>query len=173
MRGNEEEEFSSLPHFFMHSTKGTLVIGTGNLLLKDEGVGVHVIQRLQEKKLPPDVEVLDGGTSGFDLLYEMEGRKHVVIIDAVKGGEEPGTIYRFSGNDVKAREKAFVSLHDINLADVFRLAELLGNKPEIKVIGIEPKCIEPSLELSPEIEDKIPIVIGLVEEEIGISVDDV
>jgi hydrogenase maturation protease len=144
-----------------------LVIGTGNLLLKDEGVGIHVVQKLKKMRLPPDVELLDGGTSGFNLLYEMEGRKRVIIIDAVKGGEEPGTIYRFSSDDVKAREKAFVSLHDVGLADVFRLAETLGERPEITVIGIEPKQIESGLELSPEIEDKIPVIIELIMQETG------
>ncbi len=153
----------------MDRPKTTLVVGTGNLLLKDEGVGIHVVQKLKKRKLPLNVEVLDGGTSGFNLLYEMEGRKRVIIIDAVKGGEEPGTIYRFSSDDVKAREKAFVSLHDLGLADVFRLAETLGERPEIMVIGIEPKQIESGLELSPEIKDKIPLIIELVMGEIGIA----
>lgn len=142
-------------------------MGTGNLLLKDEGVGIHAVKRLKEIDLPSDVEVLDGGTSGFDLLDEIEGRKRVIVIDAVKAGEKPGTIYRFSGDDVEAKRKALVSLHDIDLADILNLAGILGKRPQITVIGIEPKCIEEfGLELSPEVEDKIPVIIELVMEEI-------
>lgn len=147
--------------------KDTLILGTGNLLLKDEGVGVHVVKRLEDTVLPEDVELLDGGTGGFDLLYEIEGRKKVILIDAVKAGETPGTIYRFSGEDIEMKPKVSITLHDTDFADVLHVASIRGEKPKITVIGIEPKDISMGLELSPEIERQIPKMIELVMKEIG------
>ncbi len=80
----------------MENKKNILILGIGNILLKDEGIGVHVVNKLKEMQLPPDVEVMDGGTLGIDLLYYIEGRKKVVVIDTVTAGEPPGTMYRFT-----------------------------------------------------------------------------
>jgi hydrogenase maturation protease len=145
-----------------------LVLGVGNLLLRDEGVGVHVAQRLQEMALPPEVEVVDGGTGGFDLLDDIEGREKVVIVDTVKGGQKPGTIYRLKPEDIDGGPKSSVSLHDVSVSDLLSLADMLGVKrPEIVMIGIEPKDMESAdLELSPEIEAQVPRLIELVFKEI-------
>ncbi len=148
--------------------KPILVLGVGNLVLKDEGVGVHVAQRMQEMDLPSHVEVLDGGTMGFDLLDDIEGRKKVVIVDTVKGGQPPGTVYRMTIDDIDEMPKSRVSLHDIDMTDVFKLADLFEiEKPEIVIIGVEPKDMEStSMELSPEVEAQIPKVIEVVMREI-------
>jgi len=148
--------------------KRVLILGVGNLLLKDEGVGVHVARKLMDMDLPPHVEVLDGGTGGFDLLDDIEGREKVIVIDTVKAGQPPGTLYRFSGEDIEERSKSGLSLHDIDMTDLLRLADVLGvEKPELVVIGIEAKDMESaSLELSPEIEAQVPKVIELVMKEI-------
>jgi hydrogenase maturation protease len=153
----------------LFSTKPVLILGVGNLLLKDEGVGVHIAQRLQKMVLPQHVEVLDGGTAGLDLLDSIVGREKIIIIDTVKAGKAPGTIYQFSSEDIEERPKSWLSLHDIDITDLLKLADMLEiKKPEIAVIGIEPKDMESSdLELSPEIEAKIPEVIELVLKEIG------
>ncbi len=153
----------------MARKKRILVLGVGNLLLKDEGVGVHVAQRLQGKDLPPHVEVVDGGTAGLDLLDEIEGREKVIVVDTVKAGQPPGTLYRFSSDDAEEQEKSRLSLHDIDMTDLLRLADLLGvEKPSVVVIGVEAKDIETaSMELSPEVEAQIPKVIELVMKEIG------
>ncbi len=152
----------------MTEKKPILVLGVGNLVLKDEGVGVHVAQRMQEMDLPSHVEVLDGGTMGFDLLDDIEGRKKVVIVDTVKGGQPPGTVYRMTINDIDEMPKSRVSLHDIDMTDVFKLADLFEiEKPEIVIIGVEPKDMEStSMELSPEVEAQIPKVIEVVMREI-------
>lgn len=151
--------------------KSILVLGVGNLLLKDEGVGVHVARRLQGIDLPAEVEVIDGGTGGLDLLDTIEGREKVIVIDAVRAGQPPGTIYRFSGEDIEEKKKSWLSLHDIDMTDLLKLADVLGVKrPEITVLGIEAKDMESAdLELSPEIEAKIPRVIEFVLKEIGIQ----
>ncbi len=152
----------------MTEKKPILVLGVGNLVLKDEGVGVHVAQRMQEMDLPSHVEVLDGGTMGFDLLDDIEGRKKVVIVDTVKGGQPPGTVYRMTIDDIDEMPKSRVSLHDIDMTDVFKLADLFEiEKPEIVIIGVEPKDMEStSMELSPEVEAQIPKVIEVVMREI-------
>jgi hydrogenase maturation protease len=150
--------------------KGILVLGIGNLLLKDEGVGVHAVQKLQEMDLPDHVEVVDGGTAGLDLLEWIDGRDKVVVIDAVKSGGIPGTIYRFSGENIKEVSKPWLSLHDIDITDLLKLIDMLGvKKPEVIVIGIEAKDIESvDLELSKEIEAQIPKVIEQVMKEISL-----
>jgi hydrogenase maturation protease len=152
----------------LSSKKPILVLGVGNLLLRDEGFGVHVARRLMEMDLPPDVEVMDGGTGGFDLLDDIEGRDKVVFIDVVRVGEEPGTLYRFGPEALQEQSKSFLSLHDIDVGDLLKLIDVLGvKKPEILVIGVEPKDMETaSLELSPELAAQVPKVIELVRKEI-------
>ncbi|MHC4474147.1 MAG: HyaD/HybD family hydrogenase maturation endopeptidase [Planctomycetota bacterium] len=153
----------------MGSSKRIVVLGVGNLLLKDEGLGVHVVRRLTDMVLPPHVEVMDGGTGGLDLLDYIEGRDKVVIVDTVKGGQPPGTIYRMTPEDMEEQPKSRLSLHEIDVADLLKVADMLGVKrPEIVIIGVEPKDMESaSLELSPEIEARVPRVIELVLKEIG------
>jgi hydrogenase maturation protease len=153
----------------MVEKKPILVLGVGNLVLTDEGVGIHVVHRMQEMDLPSHVEVLDGGTMGLDLLDDIEGRKKVIIVDTVKGGGPPGTLYRMTVDDIEEMPKSRVSLHDIDMTDVFKLADLFEiEKPEIVIIGVEPKDMQStSMELSPEVEAKIPKVIELVKKEIG------
>ena len=153
----------------MTERKPVLILGVGNLLLKDEGVGVHVARRLMEMDLPPHVEVVDGGTAGLDLIDDIEGRQKVVFVDTVRGGSAPGTVYRMTMDDVEDEPEALLSLHDIDVPYLLRTADLMGvDKPgEIVVIGVEPKDMESaSLELSQEIEAKVPRLIELVMKEI-------
>jgi len=149
--------------------KPVLVLGVGNILLTDEGVGVHVVQRLQKMDLPPQVEVMDGGTSGFDLLDDIEGRKKVIVVDTVKAGQPPGTVYRMTPDDMEETGKSRISLHDIDMIDLLKLADVFKiQKPEVVIIGIEPKDMEsPSLELSAEVAAQVPRVVELVMKEIG------
>jgi len=153
----------SLVNNMAHGKKEILVLGVGNLLLRDEGVGVHVVQRLQDMELPPNVEVVDGGTGGFDLIDYIADRKKVIVIDTVKAGEAPGTLYRFDAKDIETTPKRSLSLHDIDLADMLWLADMMGKKPEdMTVIGVEPKSMEMGLELSKEVEHQIPKIVELV-----------
>jgi hydrogenase maturation protease len=150
--------------------KSILILGVGNLLLTDEGVGVHVAHRLMEMALPPHVEVLDGGTSGFDLLDAIEGRQKVIVVDAVQAGQPPGTLYRFTRKDIEERPKQRLSVHDIDMTDLLRLSDLLGvEKPvEVVVYGVEAKDItSASMELSAEVEARVPRLIEYVMQEIG------
>jgi hydrogenase maturation protease len=145
-----------------------LILGVGNLLLRDEGVGVHVISALRDRELPDDVELWDGGTASFDLLDTLAGRRQVIIIDAVRTGSEPGTIFRFTPEDISARREQVTSLHQVGLLEALTVAEhLLDSAPqEVIILGIEPKEIDWGLELSPEVEAAVPRVIELAMEEL-------
>ncbi len=150
--------------------KPILILGLGNLLLKDEGIGVHVVQRMMNMTLPPDVEVIDGGTLGMKLIYYIENRTKVIVIDAVLIDDQPGSIYRFTNKDLIENACQLFSAHDINFTHVIKNAEMFGNGPkEIVFIGIKPEDITPGIELTPVIEAQIPRIIELVLKEIEFS----
>ncbi|MEW6067005.1 MAG: HyaD/HybD family hydrogenase maturation endopeptidase [Nitrospirota bacterium] len=149
------------------SSQKIIILGVGNILLSDEGVGVHVANELMKMDLPPDVSVVEGGTDGFYLMNVITEAERLIVIDAVKGGEPPGSIYRFNVKDVKACPPGFkTSVHQIGILEVINLSELIGKTPHTTVIGVEPKSIDMGMELSPEIKSKIPRIIELIKEEI-------
>jgi hydrogenase maturation protease len=151
----------------MLSQKDILIMGVGNILLRDEGIGVHVVKRLKEMSLPENVEVLDGGTAGLELVDFMENRRKLIVIDAVKNGERPGTIYRLTEKNLKIKPKAIMSFHEIDFLDALYMSEVMKNRPkEVIVIGVEPKDMSDGLDLSPEIEERIPRIIEIVMEEL-------
>ena len=139
---------------------GKFVMGIGNVLLKDEGIGCHVVQALGEVDLS-DVEIIDGGTSS-DVLQLSEGADKLIIVDAVKGGGMPGQIYRFHIEDVTLEHKPLLSLHDISLIDSLKLMQLWHKIDEAVIIGIEPKDLGWGLELSPELRERIPRIIDAI-----------
>jgi hydrogenase maturation protease len=145
------------------SPQKIVVLGVGNILLSDEGIGVHVANELMKMDLPPEVSVVEGGTDGFRLLNVITEADRLIVIDSVKGGAEPGSIYCFDINEVRNCPPGFTtSVHQIGILEVINLSELVGKKPHTTVIGVEPKSLEMSLELSPEIKAKIPRIIELV-----------
>jgi len=144
-----------------------VVVGIGNLLLKDEGVGIHLAQALEGIPSPIEFEVIDGGTSP-DLLPLLEGVDKLVIVDAAKGSGEPGDIYRFTLDEINLEVKGITSVHQIGLLETLRVMKSLGTEPQKTVIiGVEPKEIDWGLELSPEVERKMPEIIAMVLEEIA------
>ncbi len=142
------------------------VIGIGNLLLKDEGVGVHVVRVLEGRELPPGVEVIDAGTATMELLPLLQEAERVVVIDAIKAGGEPGTVYRVSPEDLMATEDRPLSLHQVGLLEVLEMARQLGSRAEVVIIGVEPKEISWGMELTPEIAAKVPKVADLALQEL-------
>ncbi len=153
-----------------------LVLGLGNILLKDEGVGVHIAEQLAEQDLPDNVEVIDGGTSALDILLLQKGLYKLIIVDAVRAGKEPGTIYKAHWRtDQPAKlktvcpleEHSRISLHQVGLLDALALVERIGCAPkEVILIGVEPKEIAPDLELTEEIKQRVPAIIDTVLQEI-------
>jgi hydrogenase maturation protease len=142
------------------SGMGRFVVGIGNTLLKDEGVGCHVVRALGEVDLS-DVEIIDGGTS-LDVLQLCEDADKLIIVDAVKGGGIPGQIYRFHIEDITLEQRPFLSLHDVGLVDSLMLMQLWHRIGEAVIIGVEPKDIDWGLELSPELQEKMPRIIDAI-----------
>lgn len=144
------------------------MLGVGNLLLSDEGFGVHVAQKLYDLDLPPEVEVVEGGTDGFGLMAFVVGTDRLIVIDAVKGGGSPGSLYRFDLNDCPPFPDLFkTSVHQISILEIINLSGVIGTTPQTTIIGVEPKTLDIGMALSPEIEARIPRVIELVKEEIA------
>ena len=145
-----------------------MVLGVGNILLRDEGVGVRVVERLKETySFPDNVELMDGATAGLDLLPFMEGAAHVIIVDTVKTSEPPGSIFRFTPDEIDKKVPYKTSLHQIGMVEVFTIAEALGKKMEAVIIGIQPENMEDwGLEMTPTIEAKIPELMELVIKEL-------
>jgi hydrogenase maturation protease len=144
-----------------------VVLGVGNLLLGDEGVGVHLIRELDQEELDyVNLKLIDGGTSP-EISALVEGADKVIIIDAVKGGGEPGTIYRLDIGEIAMDSPMRLSLHQMNILDSLRMLDLIGKRPRsVVVIGIEPKNLDLGLDLSPEIEAKMAELKKLVIREI-------
>lgn len=146
--------------------KKSAVLGIGNILLKDDGIGVRVIQYLQEKGGLPGVELVDGGTCIMDMLGLFLASERIIVVDSLQGGHPPGTIYRLTPEQLGNYASTSFSLHDFQILDLVKLAALLGKTPEVVIIGIEPREITESLELSPEIGAAIPTIINLINQEI-------
>lgn len=148
--------------------KKIAILGVGNLLLKDEGVGIHVVEVLKKLNLPKEVELLDGATLGIDLVYLMEGKDKLIIIDAVKTEAKPGTIFKFSPEDIKEKKQAKLSLHQVGLLEALELNEVRNNKtPEIVIFGIQPQAVDWGMEPTSLIQEKIPEIIELVVKELS------
>jgi hydrogenase maturation protease len=140
----------------------TLIVGIGNLLCKDEGIGVHVIQEMKKMRLSEHIELLDIGTSTMDLISHLEGVKKLIVIDAMKAGGAPGTIYRCGPEDLLSEEEGPISLHEIGVLESLNMAKKMGMEIRTVIIGVEPKVIEWGMELSDEVKDKIPSIIEAV-----------
>jgi len=153
-----------------------LIVGLGNILLKDEGIGVHIAKELQKQNLPGNVEVIDGGTAGLDVLLSAIDVDKLVIIDAFRAGKKPGNIYKISLNN-KQKDRLIqifsqetiskISLHQVGLLDALSIAEKINIAPEeIVIIGVEPAEIDCGLELTEPVMRKVPQIISKVLEEI-------
>ena len=148
----------------------TVILGIGNILLSDEGVGVHIANEFAKMDLPAHVSVVEGGTDGFRLLNIITEADRLIIVDAVRGGSEAGSIYRFDVDEVRNCPSGFkTSVHQIGILEVIDLSGLIGKTPHTTVVGIEPKSLEMSMDLSPDIREKVPKIIELVLEELKSS----
>jgi hydrogenase maturation protease len=139
-----------------------LVLGVGNLLLGDEGVGVHAVRALsRDWEFPPEVELLDGGTAGMELLEPIRRARHLIVIDAIDAGATPGTVLRLAGDEVPVYfGRSHLSPHQVGLSDVLAVARLAGRAPAtVTVHGIQPASLEPGLELSPRVAEALPALL--------------
>lgn len=139
-----------------------LVLGIGNLVMCDDGVGVRVVQELQKRyRFPPHVEIMDGGTLGLDILPKLEGIERLLVVDAVETGGEPGTLVRLLGEELPIALQTKVSPHQMGLKDLLAVAELLGHVPqEMVLVGIQPACIEMGDKLSHNVEVQLDKMVN-------------
>jgi len=146
-------------------TLNTLILGMGNLLLCDEGAGVHVARALSQRKLPPSVEVVEVGVAFLDVLPDIEKADHILLIDAMEGGGTPGSVYRVPFDQCKHPEM-LASLHGFDLSRVLYMA---GSEraPEVTVFGIEPARIEWGTDLSPAVKRVLPAVVEAILNELS------
>lgn len=146
-----------------------LVLGVGNILLKDEGVGVNVVEMLQKDyDFSDNVDLMDGGTLGLRLADYITQSDYLIVVDAVLGGKEPGTIYRLKDNDLKLSLAFKNSMHDLDLLETLACCDIIGHRPDAVVIGIEPESYKSGMgvELTGTIAAKVPEMGRMVLDEI-------
>jgi len=141
--------------------KKVVILGIGNLLLSDEGIGIKTLEELSKNfEFPEEVELVDGGTLGLGLLEFVEQATHLLVVDAIEGGGKPGTLYEFKGKDLLPQVAERLSLHEVSFLDILNLAKLRGKIPEeIVILGVEPGSLEMSTNLTEEVKSKIPELI--------------
>jgi len=150
----------------MHSPK-IMVMGVGNILLSDEGLGVRFLDELAKFELPENVELLEGGTAGLELVHLIQDVDFLIIVDAFNGHSEPGALFRFQPGDLQVIPEQYeVSFHQIGITEVLAMANVLGQTPQTLIFGIQPKSLEWGLEISPEISALFPRLTELVRKEI-------
>ena len=152
----------------MSPQNSVAVLGLGNILLRDEGVGVRIAERLINNFIfSPAVKVIDAGTLGFGLINEIQDIQKLIVVDAVKAGEAPGTIYKFTQNDIDVKISQLLSAHDIGFLEVIEQWKLMGVLPEVIFLGIEPYDMSSwGMELSDCISNKMPRLIELILDEL-------
>ncbi|MRR33797.1 hydrogenase maturation protease [bacterium] len=141
----------------------TLVLGIGNLIMTDDGVGVRVVQILSEGYVfPSEVTILDGGTLGLDLLTHLEGVERLLIIDAMETGGPPGTIVRMTGEEIPMVFETKLSPHQMGLKDLLAVSLLRGiTPPEMVLLGIQPGNIELGVDLTPPVEAQLDTLVDM------------
>ncbi|MBN1766246.1 MAG: hydrogenase maturation protease [Sedimentisphaerales bacterium] len=146
-----------------------VIIGLGNILMSDEGIGVRVAQKLQTcEGVLQDVEVIEAGTAGMGILHAIAGRQKVVFVDCAMMKEEPGMMRRFTPGDVISNKSLpGRSLHEGDLLDILELSRQLGDCPfEVVIYGIEPRSTAPGEELSPQLASRLADYVETVLAEI-------
>jgi hydrogenase maturation protease len=147
----------------------TLILGVGNLILSDDGVGIHAVRLLLEKvKLDESVQVIDGGTCGLDLLQYLEGIDRLIVLDAAKPDHSPGKLTRITGEKVPAYLSIKTSPHEIGLPELLFAAKLSDIYPkEVVIYCVEAFSLETGIELSPLVERQVENLIQQVQAEIA------
>jgi hydrogenase maturation protease len=145
-----------------------VVLGVGNTAMQDDGVGVWVLRSLaQAYDLPPHVRLIEAGVIGLDLLPDLKEADHLLVIDAVDRAGPPGMLYRLGPEDLPKSRGSFLSAHDIGMVDLLSWVELLGKRPHICIIGVQPLEVrEVGLELTPPLQKALPLATAAVVKEL-------
>lgn len=145
-----------------------MIMGVGNVLLSDEGLGVHFLKELASVPLPPTVELIEGGTAGLELIHLISETDYLIIVDAINAKAEPGTIFRFRPQDMRVYPNQYeVSFHQVGILEVLAMADLLDRAPVTLIFGVQPKNLDWGLALSSEIMGVFPRLREYVMEEIN------
>ncbi len=150
------------------SKKDTLVLGIGNFLMGDEGVGIHIIRQLEKIPLKDNVEVMDGGTYGLGLIPYIEGRKKVILVDAVESDLPTGTIVQADLDEIELKEVNFLSVHQQGLQELLFFLRHCQPAPVVVLYGVvvrDYNCF--STDLTPEVETSVLRVVSILKKEIG------
>ncbi|HLB03001.1 MAG TPA: HyaD/HybD family hydrogenase maturation endopeptidase [Nitrospiria bacterium] len=145
-----------------------VVLGVGNTLMQDDGVGVWAVRAVaQAYELPSHVRLVDGGVAGLRCLPEIEAAEHLLIIDAVEGEGLPGTIYRLRSEDLPGGRGPFMSAHEVGITEVLAVARLLEKLPHTRILGVQPlEARAVGLDLTPPLQDALPRVVAAIVDEL-------
>lgn len=140
-----------------------VILGIGNIILSDEGVGVHAVAALEAQyRLPAGVECIDGGTAGMELLEALSDLDLLVVLDTIVAGQEPGSVISLADEQVPVFFRRKLSPHQIGLADVLASLELLGQLPkEALVFGVQPLSLELGMEMTAPVAARVPELVEL------------
>ena len=140
-----------------------VVLGIGNTILSDEGVGVRAVEALEAAfQLPDNVIAIDGGTSSMEMIDELSNLDFLLVLDTIVAGKPPGTIVRLGGDEVPAFFRRKLSPHQIGLSDVLASLEFLEAEPkDIVVIGVQPVTLELGMELTPTVAVQVPEMVSM------------
>ena len=153
----------------LRTLKKLLVLGVGNTLMKDEGIGVHAIYEFWKERDDWDetlVDFVDGGTFTQDIFYLFEEFENILVLDIVRAGQVPGTVFSLEEESLRKEKKQMLSLHDIDLLDSLGMAQMRGHRPYLRVIGIEPKQIDWGTEITPELKKAFPDFLAVTRKHI-------
>lgn len=153
----------------MSEAPNIVVLGVGNVLMTDEGVGVHAVTALEKGwTLPAGVRCVDGGTSTNELLGDLENLDQLIVLDAVRAGQAPGTVVRLEGNEVPKAFTVRFSPHQVGISDLLATLTLVGRAPrEVLLFGVEPEKLELGMELTPLVASRVPELCARVVDELG------
>ncbi len=144
-----------------------LIMGIGNVLMQDDGVGVHVIRQLEGMDLPPQVELVDGGTHSYDLLDYFSQADICIVVDAMHAGGRPGTVYRGPLEEMGMNPDPNIqSLHEMSFSEAMYMLQLEGFQPRVLVYGVEPHTVDLGLELTPVVAEQVNLIADMIRKDI-------
>ncbi len=144
--------------------KDIMVIGVGNVLMKDEGFGIHVVKRMEQMfEFPENVEIVDGGVLGVHLLGIISKPDHLIVVDVIRNGGKPGDMYRIEQKDIPQRIRAKNSVHQVDFLEALTLCQAMDHQPEAVILGVEPEDITTlETDLTEAVEKQVGPIIDLV-----------
>ena len=142
-------------------TKEITVLGIGNTILSDEGFGVRVVESLQKNyKFPDNVQIIDGGTLGVELMHFVVGTSKLLIIDSIDGGAKAGEIFHLHGDEILKHFTQKISAHEIGIQDILTMLEITEKKiPCVELLGAQPFSIDAGINLTPQMQKLLPLFI--------------